>query len=93
METKEKISELVKTKFEEGIYLVLSRILEGIDKLGGDKEMNASVKLKLTRDASGIAIDGASSVGMTQVEKHKIELTLFDPDAPDLFEESEAGND
>jgi len=92
METKEKISELVKTKFEEGIYLVLGRILEGVDKLGGDKEMNASVKLKLTRDASGIAIDGASQVGMTQTEKHKIELTLFDPDAPDLFE-SEADND
>jgi hypothetical protein len=93
MDTKEKISELVKTKFEEGLYGILGFILDGITQLGDEQEITAAVKVKITKDGAGIAIDGAENYKFSEVKNGKIPLTLFDPDAPDLFEESEAGND
>ena len=81
------LRELIENKAIEGLHLVLRQAIEAAEKLGDGKELNMTIKLKMTREENGdYAIDGASSVAMTQTERHKIELATWNPDQPDLFE-------
>jgi len=83
----EQTKKLILTKVEEGIHLALPDIMNGITHLGEEKELNVSIKLKITKPNDEIEVDGSSSAGMTQKRSYKIPMSVYNPNQPSLFPE------